>query len=135
MATHLARRRRQIAESLGWFAGSCPRPAARIESPVSDPFAQPGIVVIPEEKTETQQRLGRPWQVIVWDDPVNLMSYVVYVFQTLFGMPYEEATIKMMEVHKQGRSIVKVCDREDAEVYVEKLHGFGLQATMEGVDE
>jgi len=102
---------------------------------VSESSPQPGIVVIPEEKTETQQRLGRPWKVIVWDDPVNLMSYVVYVFQTLFGMPYEEATVKMMEVHKQGRSIVKVCDREDAEIYVEKLHAFGLQATMERVDE
>ncbi|MCA9322904.1 MAG: ATP-dependent Clp protease adapter ClpS [Planctomycetes bacterium] len=88
----------------------------------------------PEEATKSKTSLGRPWKVIVWDDPINLMNYVVHVFQTVFGMPREEATQRMLEVHHQGRSLVATCDREDAEVYVDKLHSYGLQATMEQVE-
>ena len=92
-------------------------------------------VITPKEETKTRTRHARPWKVVVWDDPVNLMSYVVYVFQTLFGMSREEATQKMLEVHHQGRSIVATTDREEAEVYVEKLHSYGLQATLEQVED
>jgi len=91
--------------------------------------------VVPEEATDTKTRHGRPWKVIVWDDPVNLMNYVVYVFQTLFGMSKEEATQRMLEVHHQGRSLVATTGREDAEIYVDKLHSYGLQATMEQVED
>lgn len=90
-----------------------------------------------EERTETRTALGRPWNVIVWDDPINLMDYVVYVFQRLFGMSVEAATRHMLEVHNDGRSIVASVERERAEFYVGRLHGYGLQATMEqaGVDD
>lgn len=84
-----------------------------------------------EEATETSTFHARPWNVIVWDDPVNFMSYVVYVFQRLFGWPKEKATQKMLEVHETGCSVVATEDREQAEVYVTRLHAYGLQATME----
>lgn len=93
----------------------------------------PGTQTVPEERTEAEATvsLGFPWNVIVWDDPVNLMSYVVYVFQKLFGYPREQATRLMLEVHQQGRSLVASADRETAEYYVTRLHGYGLQATLE----
>ena len=82
-----------------------------------------------EERTDVD--LDRPWNVIVWDDPINLMSYVVWVFQKLFGFSLEKATAKMMEVHREGRSLVMTCDRERAEVYAGRLHLYGLQATIQ----
>lgn len=85
----------------------------------------------PVLEPETVVHTARPWKVIVWDDPINLMSYVVYVFQRIFGFSKEVATHKMLEVHHEGRSIVAETDREEAELYVQKLHGFGLQATLE----
>jgi ATP-dependent Clp protease adaptor protein ClpS len=95
--------------------------------------APPGTQTLTEEQTgtDTTTSLGLPWNVIVWDDPVNLMSYVVYVLQTLFGYPREKATRLMLEVHNQGRSLVASADRENAEYYVTRLHGYGLQATLE----
>ena len=94
-----------------------PRAALRPAAPVPD--------------TETTPLLGFPWSVIVWDDPVNLMSYVVYVFQKLFGFNLQKATKHMLEVHEQGKSMVATADRERAEFYVTRLHAYGLQATME----
>ena len=90
---------------------------------------EPDTVTLPEPVTDTQ--LAHPWQVVVYDDPINLQSYVVYVFQTLFGYPREKATQLMLEVHHQGKSLVATADREKAEYYVGRLHGYGLQATME----
>lgn len=87
--------------------------------------------ILPREQTDTSPLLGFGWNVIVWDDPVNLMAYVVYVFQTLFGYPREKANLLMLEVHEQGRSLVATADREKAEYFVTRLHGYGLQATME----
>jgi ATP-dependent Clp protease adaptor protein ClpS len=84
-----------------------------------------------KEKTDERTQLDRPWDVIVWDDPINLMSYVVYVFQKVFGFSEQDATIKMLEVHELGRSRVATVDREKAELYVSRLHVYGLQATME----
>ena len=81
------------------------------------------------EKTKTE--LAPPWNVIVWDDPINLMNYVVWVFQRLFGDSLEVATRKMLEVHREGRSIVASEERERAEVHVARLHAYGLQATIE----
>ena len=73
----------------------------------------------------------RPWLVIVWNDPVNLMSYVVYVFQKLFGYSREKATRLMLQVHHDGKAVVSDGNREKAEADVARLHGYGLWATME----
>ena len=73
----------------------------------------------------------RPWLVIVWNDPVNLMNYVVFVFQKLFGYSREKATKLMLEVHHDGKSVVSHGSREKAEMDVARLHAHGLWATME----
>ncbi len=77
------------------------------------------------------ERLDRMWNVIIWNDPINLMTYVTYVIQRLFGYPLEKATKLMLEVHKDGKSLVASVPREKGEHYVGRLHGFGLQATLE----
>ena len=73
----------------------------------------------------------RPWVVIVWNDPINLMSYVTYVFQKLFAYPKEKAQTLMMQVHVEGRSAVWTGPRERCEAYVGALHTYGLWATMQ----
>jgi ATP-dependent Clp protease adaptor protein ClpS len=80
-----------------------------------------------DEAVET----SRPWVVVVWNDPVNLMSYVVYVFQKLFGYPKEKATKLMLDVHHKGKAAVSSGNREKAETDVARLHAHGLWATME----
>jgi ATP-dependent Clp protease adaptor protein ClpS len=72
-----------------------------------------------------------PWQVIVWNDPINLMSFVTFVFQKLFGYSKEKATKLMMDVHTKGRAVVASGTRERAELDVYRLHEHGLWATME----
>jgi ATP-dependent Clp protease adaptor protein ClpS len=72
-----------------------------------------------------------PWLVIVWNDPINLMSYVTYVFQKLFGYSLEKATKLMLDVHQRGRAVVSSGTRERAEIDVSRLHHYGLWATME----
>jgi ATP-dependent Clp protease adaptor protein ClpS len=88
---------------------------------------QPGVV----EQLETETRTALPWNVIVHNDPISLMSYVTMVFQKLFGYSFPKAYALMMEVHTEGRSVVWSGSRERAEVYVTKLHAYHLQATME----
>src|ERR1700742_4582636 len=73
----------------------------------------------------------RPWLTIVWNDPVNLMSYVTYVFQKLFGYSRDHATKLMLDVHHKGKAIVSSGSKEKVEVDVAKLHAAGLWATME----
>ena len=90
---------------------------------------KPGVIETTDEQTET--RLDAPWNVVVHNDPINLMSYVALVFQKLFGYPRPKAETLMMEVHTKGRSIVWTGDREQAEYYVERLHGYQLLATVE----
>ncbi len=72
-----------------------------------------------------------PWQVIVWNDPINLMSYVTFVLQKLFGYSREKATKLMMDVHTKGKAVVSSGERERAELDVFRLHEHGLWATME----
>jgi len=72
-----------------------------------------------------------PWNVVVWDDPVNLMSYVTWVFRSYFGYPEEKARTLMLEVHHHGRSVVASGSLEEAETHTAALHGFGLWATFE----
>jgi ATP-dependent Clp protease adaptor protein ClpS len=83
------------------------------------------------QQTETEDELDRMWNVIVWNDPINNMAYVVFVFQKLFGYSADLARKLMLEVHEQGKSLVASEDREKAEMYVSQLHQYGLQATME----
>ncbi len=80
---------------------------------------------------EDQIDIVSPWDVVVWDDPVNLMSYVVWVFRTLFGYGEQEATRLMLAVHNEGRAVVASQPREQAELAVSRLHHHGLWATME----
>lgn len=83
-------------------------------------------------QTETRTGTSRdtPWNVVVWDDPVNLMSYVIYVLQKVFGYNRSLARKLMLEVHNDGKSLVATEDREQAELHVHQLHGYGLQATL-----
>jgi ATP-dependent Clp protease adaptor protein ClpS len=74
---------------------------------------------------------ARPWVTIVWNDPVNLMSYVTYVFQTYFGYPRSKAEKLMFEVHHDGKSAVSSGSREEMERDVQAMHEYGLWATME----
>ncbi len=75
-----------------------------------------------------------PWVVLVWNDPINLMSYVVYVFQKLFGYSEAKATQLMLDVHHHGRAAVAWGTREQAELDVFRLHEYGLWATMQKDD-
>ena len=75
-----------------------------------------------------------PWQAIVWNDPVNLMSYVTYVLVKLFGYPESKATALMLDVHEKGRAVVSSGSREKAELDVFRLHEHGLWATMQHED-
>lgn len=84
-----------------------------------------------EEETRTEQATDTPWQVVVHNDPVNLMSYVTVVFQKVFGHSREQAEKHMLEVHQKGRSILWSGVRERAELYVQQLHGYLLLATLE----
>ena len=84
-----------------------------------------------EKETESATSIDVPWNVVVHNDPVNLMSYVSRVFQKIFGFTKERAEKHMMEVHELGRSIVWTGVRERAEAYVEQLHGYLLLATLE----
>lgn len=89
----------------------------------------PETIEAPVEEGEVAS--DTPWLVIVWNDPVNLMSYVVMVFQKVFGYSREKATTLMLEVHHDGKSVVSHGTREKAEVDVSRLHAHGLWATME----
>jgi ATP-dependent Clp protease adaptor protein ClpS len=75
--------------------------------------------------------LDTPWIVLVWNDPINLMSYVTFVFQKLFGYSREKATSLMLDVHEKGRAVVANGTRERCELDVYRLHEHGLWATMQ----
>ena len=86
-----------------------------MDRPTSEPTVEPDL----------------PWIVLVWNDPINLMSYVVHVFQKLFGYSREKATELMLDVHHKGRAVVSSGPREKAELDVFRLHEHGLWATMQ----
>ena len=85
----------------------------------------------PKVEEENIVEPDSPWIVIVWNDPINLMSYVSFVFQKLFGYSKEKADVLMLEVHNEGRAVVSTGNRERAEFDEFRLHGHGLWATME----
>lgn len=87
--------------------------------------------LLPNELDETLVGPDTPWLVIVWNDPVNLMSYVVMVLQKLFGHSREKATKLMLQIHHEGKAVVSHGNREQAEVDVARLHAHGLWATMQ----
>lgn len=93
-------------------------------------------MVVTETTTETltENAIDTPWNVVVWNDPINLMPYVVRVLQKVFGYNLDLATKLMMEVHEQGKSLVASEGREQAELHVVQLHESGLQATIEKAD-
>ena len=103
--------------------------ASAVQEPLRSALESPTL----EEETRTAEDLDVPWQVIVHNDPVNLMTYVTMVFQKVFGYPKEKAEKHMLEVHQNGRSILWSGMRERAELYVQQLHGYLLLATLERV--
>src|SRR5712672_3176745 len=104
-----------------------------VAAPFADAIAPKGGVQEPaiEQETREKEEIDLPWQVVVHNDPVNLMTYVTMVFQRVFGYPREKAEEHMLEVHNNGRSILWSGMRERAELYVQQLHGYLLLATLE----
>jgi ATP-dependent Clp protease adaptor protein ClpS len=90
-------------------------------------IAEPSI----DERTDEDTSVERPWIVLVWNDPINLMSYVSFVFQKLFGYSKDKADELMMDVHEKGRAVVASGPREKSEIDVFRLHEHGLWATMQ----
>jgi ATP-dependent Clp protease adaptor protein ClpS len=93
------------------------------------PVEKPLVTGQPAEKIK--DAFEKNWMVIVWNDPVNLMSYVVHVFMRVLGFNKETATKHMLEVHHQGRSVVATETRERAEFYHQRIQSFGLNVTIE----
>lgn len=90
---------------------------------------EPTQVVDPDADERVAE--DHPWIVIVWNDPINLMSYVTFVLQKLFGYSLEKATELMLDVHEKGKAVVANGSREQAEMHVFRLHEHGLWASME----
>jgi len=96
-------------------------------------MAKPDTQVLPDIDVEEKlkEAFSRGWSVIVWNDPVNLMDYVVYVFKSVLKMNEKDASRHMWEVHQKGKSVVARETREKSELIVHRLRGFGLNATLE----
>jgi ATP-dependent Clp protease adaptor protein ClpS len=96
---------------------------------MSPPIDTPEIEI--KELTDIDEAFAKGWNVIVWNDHVNLMSYVVFVFRRVLGFSDEKAKKHMLEVHHQGKSCVATETREKAELYWQQLQQFGLRTTLE----
>jgi ATP-dependent Clp protease adaptor protein ClpS len=96
------------------------------------------VSIAPAElsRTDIEQDMSvdRPWITLVWNDPVNLMSYVTYVFQTYFGYSLEKAEKLMLDVHQKGKAVVSNGPRENMERDTEAMQGYGLWATLQKDD-
>jgi len=117
----------ETAGGLGGSANVTLSVSAEVAGPA---VGEPGI----EKETRSKEGVDLPWQVVVHNDPINLMTYVTMVFQRVFGYPRERAERHMLEVHHKGRSILWSGMRERAELYVQQLHGYLLLATLEKVN-
>ena len=93
--------------------------------------AAPGGGTALAEQTKTSEATQTPWVTIVWDDPVNLMSYVTHVFMTYFGYSKSKATKLMLQVHNEGKAVVSSGTREAMEADVNAMHAYGLWASVE----
>ena len=94
---------------------------------------RPGTTAVRE--TDELEATDTPWITLVWDDPVNLQTYVVYVFMELFGYSKARATELMLQVHNDGKAIVSTGSREEMEHDVARLHEYGLWATLQRGDQ
>jgi ATP-dependent Clp protease adaptor protein ClpS len=92
-------------------------------------------VELDEPRADGRVLPDTPWVTIVWNDPINLMSYVSYVFQTYFGYQKAVAEKLMLDVHHKGRAVVSAGRREEMERDVEAMHGYGLWATLQRADD
>jgi ATP-dependent Clp protease adaptor protein ClpS len=97
--------------------------------------ASPESSTLERPDVEQVTRLDVPWVTIVWDDPVNLMSYVTFVFIEYFHYPKAKAKRLMMQVHTQGRAVVSTGSREEMERDVQAMHTYGLWATLQKADQ
>ena len=120
----------QLPSSMGAAYGGVATAAGSCETEAVV-YASIPVEAAPEEKVDEVVETQRPWITIVWNDPINLMSYVTFVLQKLFGYSIEKATELMLEVHHEGRSAVASGSREQAEMHVFRLHEHSLWATME----
>ncbi len=93
---------------------------------MSTPLLAPDV----DDLTDAIEEPGRPWQVVVWDDPVNLMRYVVRVFRTYFGYSEKRSTRLMLSIHNDGHAIVAEGPRETMEMHAQAMHDYGLWATV-----
>lgn len=84
-----------------------------------------------EPESDELTELDPPWSTVVWNDPVNLMSYVAFVFRTYFGYSQDKANTLMLRVHNQGKAIVSSGSREEMERHVHAMHDYGLWATLQ----
>ena len=107
-------------------------PVAAGSSPVIHPMLSVSDTDTSRETT-TESRISPdvPWQTVVWNDPVNLMSYVTHVFRSYFGYSKPEAQRLMLQVHHDGRSVVATGPREEMERHTEAMHEYGLWATVD----
>jgi ATP-dependent Clp protease adaptor protein ClpS len=98
-------------------------------------FLRMSTETLPATEEQTKEKIEdafeKSWNVIVWNDPVNLMSYVVFVFMRVLGFNKEKATKHMLEVHRQGKSLVATETRERAELYHQQIQAHGLIVTLE----
>jgi ATP-dependent Clp protease adaptor protein ClpS len=94
----------------------------------------PSPVELDEPDADETTALDSPWVTLVWNDPVNLMSYVSYVFRTYFGHSRAQAEKLMLQVHQEGRAVVSTGSREEMERDVEAMHGYSLWATCQRAD-
>ena len=94
-------------------------------------MSAPSPVELDQPETDDLTALATPWVTIVWNDPVNLMNYVSFVFQTYFGYSRKKAEKLMLEVHNDGKSVVASGSREEMERDVQAMHEYGLWATMD----
>lgn len=97
--------------------------------------ASPESTTLERPDAEQLVRTDLPWVTIVWDDPVNLMSYVTFVFTEYFRYPRAKAKRLMMQVHNEGRAVVSTGSREEMERDVQAMHTYGLWATLQKADE
>lgn len=90
-----------------------------------------GVGVLDAPTVDDDTARDRPWVVVVWNDPINLMSYVTFVLQKLFGYDLDKATALMLDVHHKGKAVVASGPREQSELHVFRLHEHGLWASLE----
>ena len=95
---------------------------------MSETITAPERVDVPADDEVSEP--DKPWLVIVWNDPINLMSYVTYVLQKLFGYSLQKATKLMLDVHHKGKAVVSSGSKEKAELDCYRLHAYGLWATI-----